>query len=571
MFSFQLPLQKGLDLFPQAMQAPPVTRIIVEYPALPVDTDYPKWQAQRQAMEMIRPLIGQLRGFIQGQRRIHSLGVIDYSWKRAVYPGIVVNWRSMAGQETIEIRVRPTPPLKKEEGLMLLILHNGNKVTAVPMKTFPGLKKMEPFHQATLGNSSWGSEIIRASQYKFAPGSHSVVLSGLKIVSNVLSRAGNHHITHTLSRLRHFVETDAEATDAPIINGDGTTFYTPFGVYEMESTSDGLRLVSSGDAYQSIPAYAISATGTYYYAPGLRAFRLAANPVNPREAMIQEPYYTYDQYAAFVAANNFGGFAVTFPYMTADEIDAFEGTFDGTGTFYEDAAGYRGAASPTNSATFNNGVIVTSRGDLPSGTTIDSDVSTMFPLSVYSRDTVQNIDRVEVNLVALTASHTRWINPSNTSEFTNVANAELLSRSLSVNSSNTLYTADTGSPFARFWYVSHPPCLSTGTGGFYLGESEHIFPSSTEAATLRTPFGNYGIDADPNIVYRWGMFDKYKPWLHISNGGHYIQGFELDGTRRLFSAGQDITTLIEDLTGTGIANVQMLLMDIPLDRIKEFT
>lgn len=138
-------------------------------------------------------------------------------------------------------------------------------------------------------------------------------------------------------------------------------------------------------------------------------------------------------------------------------------------------------------------------------------------------------------------------------------------------SSATVNSGDFGAPFYRFWYTPHPPCFSTTTGDFYLGESEHVFPDITSSATLHTPFGGYTIEPHPDMNFRFGMFDRYKPWLHISNGAHYIQGFELDGIRRLFSAGQEVTTDIERLTGTAIANVQMLLMDIPLKRIKEFT
>ena len=118
-----------------------------------------------------------------------------------------------------------------------------------------------------------------------------------------------------------------------------------------------------------------------------------------------------------------------------------------------------------------------------------------------------------------------------------------------------------------------PPSLKAENGGAYLvsetGQNpEELAPFFTikntrfnlnnSKLTIFTPYGEFA-------------GQKFQPWLHVSNGQHYIQGFRVDGQSHLYLNSKVITSSLPRALGVGIEvnDIKTVIMDVPLDVIKK--
>jgi hypothetical protein len=123
---------------------------------------------------------------------------------------------------------------------------------------------------------------------------------------------------------------------------------------------------------------------------------------------------------------------------------------------------------------------------------------------------------------------------------------------------------------ANFLYLEpFPPSLSANKAYYsieqgdiaaYPGPGTDV-PLANSQLLITTPYGAFA-----------GA--KFQPWLHVSNGQHYIQGFQIDDQSHLYCDGTDITaTLPKALTGKGatvaVNDIKTVIMDVPLGVIKK--
>jgi hypothetical protein len=79
-----------------------------------------------------------------------------------------------------------------------------------------------------------------------------------------------------------------------------------------------------------------------------------------------------------------------------------------------------------------------------------------------------------------------------------------------------------------------------------------------------TPYGKFTVsDTSANV----GDDKFFKPWLHVSNGNHCVQGFQIGDKTYLYYDGQDMTDMID----IDINNIQTIIMDIPWKRVLELS
>lgn len=102
---FQLPTQKGIELFPTVMQAPPVVRVTID-----ASDDW--WRdnhhiADAVALQVMDQHAGELQQFVVGQRHAVALSIVEYTRVQASRPDIMITYMNHQGVEIISVVVRP--------------------------------------------------------------------------------------------------------------------------------------------------------------------------------------------------------------------------------------------------------------------------------------------------------------------------------------------------------------------------------------------------------------------------------------------------------------------------------
>lgn len=107
--------------------------------------------------------------------------------------------------------------------------------------------------------------------------------------------------------------------------------------------------------------------------------------------------------------------------------------------------------------------------------------------------------------------------------------------------------ADKGNPFEDWGIICFPPAISANEGYIYDRQNN----------MLTTP---YGTEAG----------ESFNGWMHISNGEHLIQGYVLDGNRKLYLNGQRYDEALKSML-KDCNEINGLMMNVPLRLIKSLT
>jgi hypothetical protein len=126
-----------------------------------------------------------------------------------------------------------------------------------------------------------------------------------------------------------------------------------------------------------------------------------------------------------------------------------------------------------------------------------------------------------------------------------------------------------------------PPSLGQDMGKYYLVKEEGVPGDMTDLSLTY----NISLDSQDTRIHLtkssqltiftpYGNFSgkSFKPWIHVSNGEHFIQGFQVDGKAHLYLDSIDITDkLPAALTGKDsvyIDDIKTMIMDVPLGVVK---
>lgn len=229
---FQLPPIRGTDVFPETMQSPPIVHMSVEYRTDPdrayrpeVLEDYAK-----QAFAQHAPVIS---NYVLSQRQNYNAGVVPYMKHSQSHPEYDVSYSNNQGLHeivTVNLRVdiaRFEEEKKKEEDpLMLMILHDGNTVSAIPMSALNNLGTAMPVSHIC-EQSFWGGseEPYMVTQVRVAD-HYSAICSELDISQDqVVVAMCAVTVQHDVADLS--LKSSAFTEDYPhVFNGSGNLFYT---------------------------------------------------------------------------------------------------------------------------------------------------------------------------------------------------------------------------------------------------------------------------------------------------------------------------------------------------------
>lgn len=551
----------------------PVIRIVVHAPKPQPDQDYPKDEVARRAQAIIDREKPKINAFCDQHRQQVKISGTRYYSVTQRFNQVSVRYIFSINQEILALDVYPEPVRVVEEGLMLLVLHDGDKITAVPMKDIEGITpnrppvSLSPKYTATLKRSDWGDDLLKVSQYKFNEDDGGVLLSPLWIVDNRVTSAETHYFASAKQKFETFVASSTLAARTPLINGVKTTYYTPNDVFAFQKG----KPVYVGAGGNGETPVAITADGIYYYKPNIATQWFSLHSYEAQELQWMGDLKSDEELDAdatsLEAAYPTFSSAHLAPFMTREDYSGFLSGL-GSGEVSNGAGGW-GELIEGSYVIIHNYALT---GPFSAGRpALATDVSIAMPMNIFSQ--VKKLDVLTVHLEGVGATYSDSGAAPTISVSAQVLNLNYTATkppgswprtavtSPHINESDPFGTSIlNSSPAFRAWIINHPPSLGTEDGKYFFAHTDTLF----------TPYGSwpYTISYPKNNHYMI-MRDEYIPWLHLSNGEVVVQAFELQGTRKVFAQQVDITDLIATACETAIDNIQAMIIDFPLAKARQ--
>ena len=423
------------------------------------------------------------------------------------------------GAEHLSIRwsaPKPVPPIEipKEVSIeeyaipdlpTLWVFHGGNEITAFVMG-HSGLKKVR---HKTCRRSSWGYDRLLTSEFKF--GGLPVVMSPLHRKGGALLVGSNHYLTFCSisdASLRAFKETSIPIDTIPFMNGNNRNIYT------LKGTPDAVPIMVDSD-------------GTYYYAWICGSPQTVVSGAD--ETKYPVPKKVTDRKNEIMVTTYYGGGGEETPQICYFLGSGKDGNIDITEGWL--------------TAYFDNDL----NGHL------DGTLSYDAPVPVYTIGDSVRISSIHVDVTG-DASWNR-LGLGGTYNMTKPVSGHYHWEGVDVTS-----YAHSGE-IVVVSIMPFPPSLGIDLSSMYYNimrlpvDSPDGSPSGPAINKTYTPYSEHDVAAD-----------KFKPWLHVSNGEHFIQGYAIEGTAYLYYDRQDMSSMLGDIN---VSDIQTIIMDVPLSRIDE--
>ena len=522
------PYRDGESL-PQTFNAPPTLRLNIEA------SD--QWFAEagdsavRAAEAIIQEHEARIQQIVQAHRGYFGLSSGGgFQRKHATLPGLELMHDVNVGLETLHFTVRPENAILGTEAAAilaehqlqqpcLLVFYGGNKLAAYSMAELPELKLL---YQVVLKKSSWGAKPLLTSQFKFARGLTSTVMSPLVVKAGVVTAHRDHYFTTCapVGALHRFRQSRTRAEIVPLQNGDEASLYTPHDILSKH------RSPSSGGVSGAEPI-CITSDGTYYYPWEVDSPVVVVSGFNATQYPIPDTVTDAMQRSFDDAGDE-----------TMIQAGAWVGTVQhGVGDLQVDVS--------TVAATFDSGT----------GSAVGA-VSYKVPVPIYRAN--GKIDKVgegaETVDIAVDIVWRVWDTGSSQD------GSYVLGRIFGLDATYS-------------WHATAPHAGgdTLAYSGDRLTVGVYPFPPWLSADGIYAFVLRYSADdsgtKENYVVTPYKRFENvtFEPWLHVSNGKHFIQGFITDGTSHLYCDKVDISGRLP----TDVKNVQTVLMDVPLSRIQQ--
>lgn len=515
--------------------------------------------------------------------------------------------------------------------LSLFVMYSGNKVAAIPMSKLytllgaltgaTGISSatgatsatgpLVPTYQKTLSESSWGQDydtwqgahVLAAAQFKFdisglsgpsaataataasssyvnpimwpfridavAPPTGPSGSTGYKLSVNgdgyILTKAGKHEEQINIIR--------APISKPPIVQiaNDHSKIYTNNCFVNIGPTgSFGSTDDIPGATGTEAPVW-VDGSGVYHYAAYLDIAGPATNAVLARSAIRTNLSFAGLDYGNLVwedaqsswqeqQSTSINNYTIGLGRSWQEASPAMGVSFVGTLNPYNLQ---KKMITPEWDLIVENYVNVSKIKAITGGT----DLSQSAPVVVYSATGGSDVISVDAATFAgfitaqtnIDADHSPGIDVTQSASFLDVS---------VTNSFNTR------TPQNKLWLISYfnfPLALGATAGKAYI-EKEYWYngsDSSTAVCKVFTPYGE--LDSHP---YSFGTykFPGFSPWLHLSNGRVFLQGFVNDDRRYVFVNGKEIGNYLRQGLGiTDSKDIQMMLLDVPTSWIQKLT
>lgn len=548
----------------------PIIRVVVHPPKPQPDQDYPKDEVARRAQAIINREKPKINAFCDQHRQQVKISGTRYYSVTQRFNQVAVRYIFSINREILALDVYPAPVRVVEEGLMLLIFYEGNKIAAIPMKDIKGITADHPpltlssKYAAELKKSDWGDDLLKVSQYKFNEDDGGVLLSPLRIVDSKVTSAETHYFASAKQKFETFVASSTRAKRTPLINGVKTTYYTSNDVFAFRKG----KPVYVGAGGNGETPVAITADGIYYYKPNISTEWFSLHSYEAQELQWMGDLKSDEELDAVATAlesayPSFIG-APRAPFMPRADYEAITlNTFTGGG------GGWGALISGTYVVTHN----YATTGDVAAGRpALQTNVSTVMPMNIFSQ--IKKLDVLTVHLEGVGATYSEsGLSATSISVTAQVLNLDYSAAkppgswprttvtSPHINESDPFGTYILDShPAFRAWVINYPPSFGIEDGKYFFAHTDTLF----------TPYGSwpYTISYPKNGHYLI-VRDEYTPWLHLSNGEVVVQAFELQGTRKVFAQQVDITDLIATACDTSIDDIQAMIIDFPLAKARQ--
>lgn len=621
-------------------------------------------------------------------RQQRAAGIITFMGRTVLLQdGVGMRYSSNGGMEYVTLVVPPAATrnlldqIKKEndQNLCLMVLHDGNKITAIPMDK---LSKPKAVYTKSL-DSNWGNDFFMSAQIRpsdqFSP-VYSPLQFGAQITrqeSYVLTWLGARKNTAPNTSFSQNYLTRAPIAFIPMLAANGSEVFTPFDMFQFAQTMTGS--VSAPDATHA--PWLITSDGRYCYGvqsetsflnigrgtAETRSLFYQAVTIGSWEINVPEKYKVH---------SDLDNLALSPYYMSddaykkiKDQVHPQDGPSPAIAVYYASAkSGLTLLASIKNSnetAKLDIPYNVATVSDQFTPTTTQTVECAIAPSSSTVTTTghyIQNVDdgpngnHYEVTPFSSTSEGNRRINV----EIKNLpAFWELYTNSVTVSYdrkyvlaadrlhdcppppgftdpdvhieyllSDEQYHAPFPDNVVSFCAIrfpdgseyvdyDYPPgrtvicyCLTTGTflprsksytrGPWDQQQASDVPVEPYKSAHINSfPFA-VNISGETKIYCSVESFDQnedpptrigmthytpygefenkldFIPWLHVDNGVHVIQGFgfghapDAPDKRHLYLDGQEYGSRLSEAIGADINQIQMVVMDVPLSRIKQF-
>lgn len=601
---FQLPPIKGTDLFPEAIQAPPVVKASVEYIVDPKQPYNPEVLSDY-AKNVLADNIGTLGHFLRSQRQNYNAGITDVARTSRSYPEFDVSYANIQNRHeiiTVKLRVdvrRFGEKVTEQDQMMLLVLHDGNRLTAIPMAS---ISAPAGGYRKTCGRSDWGNDRYVVNQLRLGD-TYSVVFSEVSLL--------NQRCTLTFGSI--FILTDEYEPslqagidelwdDGRSMNGSGGSIYTNSATYFYDGISvtqtgeanRGGAIGSGGESYEdtSDTGEGSSSSGNFYVCSLSTGDDRGARPATIRHGswtVSSSPVTASAQNTIYIFEGGGGGGGwgscrdgepITVTPRTESLSDTRANvsvTWDGLdlGTVTATAEIVTNKGEPTYVYTWKvSGRSVGIRwyhfnpplGDGASG----------FIPGVSGSYTFMTTGMIDLNfsmtsqdfacLYGAPVVGQPWTNIADTDETIDAEaqrQAELSAQAACACDLSGSLENTQGPYIDSIQRIEWKYSGKTGWGGalgypYAVDDRMYYYIIQGSSRTTYTPYGN-----------AYTTHGVLEGWLNVTNGQHLIQGYEIDGQTYIVLDGADYGGTLAGACGTDVSSINAVFMDVPLSKIIE--
>lgn len=639
------PTQKGTELFPNVIQAPPRYVVTVHAP--------PKWwenageNADLRIQEILADRLGRITQFVNQQTQAYALSVIAVaSGTMAIDDALTATYLNIQGCATIRLEVHPQLAVKQgaesDDPLCLLVLYGDDKLAAIPMAGLgPDSLGVVYARKVKTGWANWPFAtlgVVRTMQYK------GYIFSFIRVDAGALS-LDNAKYNLTTPQLLDSIQSMSDNQQYPplmnvSVGQKKDTIYTPFDVFALDKEKNKLSRESDGGSSAAGNAwpYAISSTGDYYYraewnvvsGPTVKIDSTTPFPTSgicpPIAGTISYPQALESDrngvHSSEITPDVGTRYRIkvrldpsTFPPIAPLTAPAFE--VAATASYRQGGVGVTARFEGCRSATYG-GISYDTKGGVH-GASGGGPVSGTAPFTVF--EPLQKPDRpARLTLSALNADAEGTVtyspapsqfrgqrafstmfatSPAAVEAFAGQAESDVfipVSDTVSVPPNPDQFACDSFPQTCgdvEMVQVSSSRSGSVAFAGVSLAipNTDTItiqpFPPSLGIAAGKVYFTVDGTTRMPDIYTPYENFlgrevgTEFRPWLHVSNDAHFIQGFKIshfdvgqfrfvDDVTRIYLDKTDVTDALVKALGKDatIDDVKTMVIDVPLSRIQ---
>lgn len=612
---FQLPPIKGTDVFPSTMQAPPIVRMSVEYPVDP-DRPFRPEVLEDYARTVLANNLGQIEHFVLAQRQNYLAGIVEFTKTSRSFDDFDISYSNNQNRhEIISLKVRV--PIRRKGGeeleqdqLMLLVLHDGNKLTAIPMGTLStGNLKAAYSHECK--NSFWGDYQYFVNQLPLGK-NYSVIASEFNFQRRRINYIGSSLTVVTKDPKSVFrAQIDLPESSPFPMNGSNDTFY----LYKVSVDYDSLNhtltksgMTTDGSAVSADGSWSKDELQTTLYVNSIAMSggktTVRSIPLGKTETNVSRTKTTTNYIFTSTDTGSRCGILNTVTVMPETRTESASGPIITSRSFDGISLGSLTVTQKTHTQNSAPMYIVTHTwtygafpvtgfhpltGQIGGGT---GDGAQVGPIFTGGGSVTSSAATSDPSSGSETFSPPNFaLNPAAigcgivVSPFDYAAGGPWNISSESVDAAVARIAAEhagdctTCNPISHTWsssggYTDSVTESYPEIDGFIGYGERFLIPYAVDDAlyygittapgngTVHTPYGQTGYDMD-------GYFN-------VHNGKHLIQGFTFDrhfsggGQDFIMLDGDDITSALSDACETGSRSINAIFMDIPLSKIVLF-